>query len=430
MEDNRFVTGERGSVVMPGENEANSDPIYFVDDGVDRTEPMQDSPANGQVQVSDVLDEQSIQQLVDSGTVTEDSIIAIVQNENGEPQTVVLTRQEAESLGIQLSETVEQNEGGDSVIDGHSSSPLDFINEAVPPIDEAVPRIDEAVPPINEAAPPAKENGSEDHVGEVSELSSEKQSDDRISIVPSVEPKDPLACNEDEMQTTTVSLDSVTREGDETATNDVLSNIIQSLFNPNEPNQSNVSIVPRMVGGKRKLCLRLPASTASALLAQTGSPLATSFQEGGVPKKIKIVIPPSSGASASTTTITTTEQKVIKVSMLGSRGTSIKAPQEGETSSVAKSSKPFLASLFSSNARYIKSNFLHSFSTVLIVMFSVHDGAHDSVPNAVAKKPLGSTENPIQLVQEGNNFRSLQPLTPDQLKHIASVLKQNRQVKT
>jgi len=41
---------------------------------------------------------------------------------------------------------------------------------------------------------------------------------------------------------------------------------------------------------------------------------------------------------------------------------------------------------------------------------------------------LGSTENPIQLVQEGNSFRSLQPLTPDQLKHIASVLKQNKQV--
>lgn len=46
------------------------------------------------------------------------------------------------------------------------------------------------------------------------------------------------------------------------------------------------------------------------------------------------------------------------------------------------------------------------------------------------KNPLGSTENPIQLVQEGNNFRSLQPLTPDQLQHIASVLKQNRQVFT
>ncbi len=33
----------------------------------------------------------------------------------------------------------------------------------------------------------------------------------------------------------------------------------------------------------------------------------------------------------------------------------------------------------------------------------------------------------LQLVQEGNSFRSLQPLTPDQLQHIASVLKQNRQ---
>ena len=35
-----------------------------------------------------VLDEQSLQQLMDSGSVGEDSIIAIVQNEHGEPQTV------------------------------------------------------------------------------------------------------------------------------------------------------------------------------------------------------------------------------------------------------------------------------------------------------------------------------------------------------
>ena len=106
---------------------------------------------------------------------------------------------------------------------------------------------------------------------------------------------------EEEAGTATVTLDSVPQavDGDEASANDVLSNIIQSLFNPNEPNQSNVSIVPRMVGGKRKLCLRLPASTASALLAQTGSPLATSFTaEGGVPKKIKIVIPPAGIASA------------------------------------------------------------------------------------------------------------------------------------
>ena len=106
---------------------------------------------------------------------------------------------------------------------------------------------------------------------------------------------------EEEAATATVTLDSVPQavDGDEASANDVLSNIIQSLFNPNEPNQSNVSIVPRMVGGKRKLCLRLPASTASALLAQTGSPLATSFTaEGGVPKKIKIVIPPAGIASA------------------------------------------------------------------------------------------------------------------------------------
>ena len=55
-----------------------------------------------------------------------------------------------------------------------------------------------------------------------------------------------------------------------------------------------------------------------------------------------------------------------------------------------------------------------------------------SYPAAAGKKSssnLGSTENPIQLVQEGNSFRSLQPLTPDQLKHIASVLKQNKQVR-
>ena len=99
---------------------------------------------------------------------------------------------------------------------------------------------------------------------------------------------------------------------------DVLSNIIQSLFtananeaaggsNSHSSNNSNVTIVPRMVGGKRKLCLRLPASTASALLAQTGGSSTLTAQgiaaglasvasggktgSGGMPKRIKIVIP-------------------------------------------------------------------------------------------------------------------------------------------
>ena len=250
--------------------------------------------------------------------------------------------------------------------------------------------------------------------------------------------KEPVKNVERTIQTATVSLDAVSQQfgeeggdGDSSA-NDVLSNIIQSLFNPNEPTQSNVSIVPRMVGGKRKLCLRLPASTASALLAQTGSPLATSFTEGGIPKKIKIVIPPSSmssNASGIVSSLTNStavqEPKVVKMTPVVQPSHTAKttgpARLDPDTlpsstlpllSSPAKSSsKPFLASLFTSTS--------NSPATPTVTVTPVQQ----SQP----KKPLGSTENPIQLVQEGNSFRSLQPLTPDQLKHIASVLKQNRQ---
>ena len=257
-----------------------------------------------------------------------------------------------------------------------------------------------------------------------------------------VKTKEKIPKEDEEMQTTTVSLDSVSQQlqdgadGDSSA-NDVLSNIIQSLFNPNEPNQSNVSIVPRMVGGKRKLCLRLPASTASALLAQTGSPLAHSFIEGGIPKKIKIVIPPSSLSSsagsfvtslANSASIVHQEPKIVKIPLAqqlanNNSGGKTTGPARLDpdtlpnsssfslmSSPIKSSSKPFLASLFSSTS-----------TTTTSASLTV-----TPVTNP-PKKPLGSTENPIQLVQEGNSFRSLQPLTPDQLKHIASVLKQNRQ---
>ncbi|XP_076182315.1 uncharacterized protein LOC143154244 isoform X2 [Ptiloglossa arizonensis] len=44
-----------------------------------------------------------------------------------------------------------------------------------------------------------------------------------------------------------------------------------------------------------------------------------------------------------------------------------------------------------------------------------------------ASKPLGSSENPIQIVQQGQTFHSMQRLTPTQLKQIAHVLQQRSQ---
>ncbi|XP_078039260.1 uncharacterized protein LOC144471257 [Augochlora pura] len=45
-------------------------------------------------------------------------------------------------------------------------------------------------------------------------------------------------------------------------------------------------------------------------------------------------------------------------------------------------------------------------------------------------KPLGSSENPIQIVQQGQTFHSMQRLTPTQLKQIAHVLQQRSQETT
>ncbi|XP_006612490.1 uncharacterized protein LOC102673147 [Apis dorsata] len=47
-----------------------------------------------------------------------------------------------------------------------------------------------------------------------------------------------------------------------------------------------------------------------------------------------------------------------------------------------------------------------------------------------ASKPLGSSENPIQIVQQGQTFHSMQRLTPMQLKQIAHVLQQRSQETT
>ena len=77
--------------VQLGEMESNE--ALVSDDGA--FDEMQEQQEEGQHQQSimhsttaAVLDEASLQQLMDSGTVGEDSIIAIVHNEHGEPQTV------------------------------------------------------------------------------------------------------------------------------------------------------------------------------------------------------------------------------------------------------------------------------------------------------------------------------------------------------
>ena len=358
--------------------------LYYVQSSGDPETDMQNSQSE-----TSILDEQSIQQLVNSGSdIPEDSIIAIVQNENGEPQTVVLTRPEAEALGIQL-DSIEQQEPLENQESAEQSEQSEHAEHA------------EQQPEEMEESQQVMEEQQDKEIAQLEFNSQQAPKDDDHDILmpdppivpptsvtpvslessPQVETVHPLVTplqtpaasstdpvvstsTEEESQTTTVSLDSVPQQidGDEASANDVLSNIIQSLFNPNEPNQSNVSIVPRMVGGKRKLCLRLPASTASALLAQTGSPLGTSFtSEGGVPKKIKIVIPPTSSAAASLTSATSSlnassEPKVIKVSMHGTPPGTKSLDGEGVATGTAKSSKPFLASLFSGNQRYSRCN--------------------------------------------------------------------------
>lgn len=317
---------------------------------------------------------------------------------------MVLSRQDAEALGIQLDPVEPQQEEEETV--QPDDNQLEELQESQQQLEELqepqqleqLPE-QQPEPELSEFQPETQEMPNEP------EPDSKIEEKESITVVPETAKE-----VEKEEDTRTVSLDAV---GDgESSANDVLSNIIQSLFNPNEPNQSNVSIVPRMVGGKRKLCLRLPASTASALLAQTGSPLATSFaSEGGIPKKIKIVIPPNSMSSSAgivqglaNSTVTTNESTIIRKSNQ-TTGPARLDPDTLPNSPAKSSSKPFLASLFSNNNPSTSSS--------------------NTIPPV--KKPLGSTENPIQLVQEGNSFRSLQPLTPDQLKHIASVLKQNRQ---
>ena len=170
--------------------------------------------------------------------------------------------------------------------------------------------------------------------------------------------------------------------------NDVLSNIIQSLFtananeaaggsNSHSSNNSNVTIVPRMVGGKRKLCLRLPASTASALLAQTGGSSTLTAQgiaaglasvasggktgSGGMPKRIKIVIPPGSSISGVQQQLQDQilaqqqqqqHQKVIKVSMHSN--STVAMTSRGATNNV-KTSATAVTKTISGPARFVES---------------------------------------------------------------------------
>ena len=290
-------------------------------------------------------------------------------------------------------------------------------------------------PEMAEPAPPPQDSiAMEEPLAAAPEEPQAEQQQPETAVVPAEKQED---------GTTTVSLDAVSKT-DESASasssNDVLSNIIQSLFNPNEPNQ-NVSIVPRMVGGKRKLCLRLPASTASALLAQTGAVGGVAgssgvLEGGNVPKKIKIVIPSGGGqatviqqaATAAAKPAAIKPAQIIKVPI---RPGPARLPEETSTSPVRgtpPSSKPFLASLFNSSGLAAASSPTSSPKQPIVTAASPSAAIKSpAAAAATGSKPLGSTENPIQLVQEGNSFRSLQPLTPEQLKHIASVLKQNRQ---
>jgi hypothetical protein len=51
------------------------------------------------------------------------------------------------------------------------------------------------------------------------------------------------------------------------------------------------------------------------------------------------------------------------------------------------------------------------------------------MPQKVVEKPLGSSENPIQLVQHGQTYHSVQHLNQEQLKQISTVLQQ-KQIET
>ena len=77
--------------------EANDEALVSTAGGEDEEMEMQQQHENEEENqhqqqhsstAAHVLDEQSLQQLMDSGSVGEDSIIAILQNEHGEPQTV------------------------------------------------------------------------------------------------------------------------------------------------------------------------------------------------------------------------------------------------------------------------------------------------------------------------------------------------------
>ncbi|KAK7021912.1 hypothetical protein SK128_021335 [Halocaridina rubra] len=48
------------------------------------------------------------------------------------------------------------------------------------------------------------------------------------------------------------------------------------------------------------------------------------------------------------------------------------------------------------------------------------------LPSGDASKPLGSSENPIQLVQQGNTFQALQPVDKEQLEQITALLQHRR----
>ena len=343
--------------LIPGiTNENHNDMVYFASEN-----QMQSNILNEpNHEVREIIDEQSIQRLLENGPLSEDSIIAIVQNDDGEPQTVMLTREEAEAFGIQLD-----------------------------PVEPSVQS-------------EAEEKGFTGYCSEENQVVSSHclSSDDLQKTSPPYETISSLPVNNKEEQAT-VSHNSVPDDGKEGKPKDILANIIQSLFDPSEPEHKNISITPRMVGGKRKLCLRLPASTASALLTQTGSPHAAAFQEGGALKKIKIVIPPSPAASE---TPSATEWKATETLTYGEK--SLKVKQEAKSAVV--SSKPMSTPLFENTGG------------------SVNPAAPSTTCRNPGERLPGNTTS-IQLVKEGNKFRSLQPLTPGQLQHITSILNQHRQ---
>ncbi|KAF4523542.1 hypothetical protein B566_EDAN011990 [Ephemera danica] len=323
-----------------------------------------------------------------TGTVPQESVgefegsdannfVAIFENENGETQTVQLTLEQAAALGFQVTNevpTAEPENKKQQHAEGSSSMSL--------PAEGTKMSTQDSTPSLTQSAAP-----------ETSILGSilKTAASPMVSVVPqyvgdtvSYSVKMPEAM---ELNTNMPDYMPSTAQGSTTLAPSSVASSHTIDMSRAPSNAQKPSVLPATVDPSQSV-VRLKTPNTTVASTATIRPMTS-----------KTVIPKIQGTPTSMSNLTMSPALPIS-----STASMVRVLNSAATSSV----KP-------STATSVSTTQVKNIDTSSVPLVAAN-----------ATKPLGSSENPIQLVQHGQTFHSMQPLSQEQLKQIATVLQQKQ----